>query len=139
MAKSKNETRIAQTGVASPAEATDKVSRTHRVAKSKKRSRERQEDDVSPPDAADKAEPPDTSAARKKRSRGPRFGPREQENDEYMDVEAGLNKLIAQMDGQLISDYLARKTAIFGDGLTAVELSDLVVPGEYTVISTRGD
>ncbi|OTA98448.1 hypothetical protein M426DRAFT_69808 [Hypoxylon sp. CI-4A] len=47
------------------------------------------------------------------------------EDDEYLDLEAGVNKKIALVDNLLLSDHLAKKIRRFGTDLPPVELSQL--------------
>ncbi|EGS22823.1 uncharacterized protein CTHT_0012990 [Thermochaetoides thermophila DSM 1495] len=47
------------------------------------------------------------------------------DDDADLDVEAGLNRAFARMDGQLLADHLAQKTRRFGTELSSVELNDL--------------
>jgi len=57
------------------------------------------------------------------------------DDDADLDVEAGLNRAFARMDGQLLADHLAQKTRRFGTELSSVELNDLYISGEYTILS----
>lgn len=75
----------------------------------------------------------DTSGAAaitmKKRKKQPR------DEDGDLDVEAGVNRVFARMDSQLIADHVAQKTARFGSDLSAVELADLYISGMLSVCS----
>ncbi|KAK4192583.1 U3-containing 90S pre-ribosomal complex subunit-domain containing protein [Podospora australis] len=52
---------------------------------------------------------------------------KQREDEADLDVEAGLNKSFARMDGQLLADHIAQKTSRFGTDLSPVELSDLYI------------
>ncbi|KAK4124949.1 hypothetical protein N657DRAFT_570029 [Parathielavia appendiculata] len=49
------------------------------------------------------------------------------EDEDDLDVEAGLNRAFERMDGQLLADHIAQKTRRFGADLSPVELSDLYI------------
>ena len=70
----------------------------------------------------------DDSSSRKKRKKQVR----EDEGD--LDVETGLNRAFERMDGQLLADHIAQKTARFGSDLSPVELSDLYISGEERAV-----
>jgi protein CMS1 len=55
---------------------------------------------------------------------------RRQMDEDHLDTILGINKSIALMDSQLLSDYLGQNTRRFGTDLSPVELGDLAVPGE---------
>ncbi|KAI1380008.1 U3-containing 90S pre-ribosomal complex subunit-domain containing protein [Hypoxylon crocopeplum] len=48
-----------------------------------------------------------------------------EEDEEYLDLEAGVNKKIALIDNLLLADHLAKKIRRFGSDLKPVELSQL--------------
>lgn len=50
------------------------------------------------------------------------------EDEDNLDLDAGLNLALASMDGQLLSDHLAQQVSRFGTDLSSVELVDLHVP-----------
>lgn len=56
---------------------------------------------------------------------------KQREDEADLDVEAGLNKAFARMDGQLLADHVAQKTSRFGTELSPIELSDLYISGEW--------
>ncbi|KAG7291680.1 csm1-like protein [Staphylotrichum longicolle] len=49
------------------------------------------------------------------------------EDEDDLDMEAGLNRAFERMDGQLLADHIAQKTRRFGTDLSPVELSDLYI------------
>jgi protein CMS1 len=53
------------------------------------------------------------------------------EDEDDLDMEAGLNRAFERMDGQLVADHIAQKTRRFGTDLSPVELSDLYISGEH--------
>jgi protein CMS1 len=50
-----------------------------------------------------------------------------EEDEELLDLEAGVNTALVRMDPQLLADYVARQTKRFGTDLSTVELSDLYI------------
>lgn len=48
-----------------------------------------------------------------------------EEDEEYLDLEAGVNKKIGLIDNLLLADHLAKKIRRFGTDLTPIELSRL--------------
>ncbi|RYP19000.1 hypothetical protein DL765_003583 [Monosporascus sp. GIB2] len=81
-----------------------------------------------------KSESMASKAKLKKRSRDEDGGARKrrrksafEEDDLLFDMEAGVNRAIALMDSQLMSDHIAQKTSRFGTDLSPVELSDLYI------------
>lgn len=49
------------------------------------------------------------------------------EDEELLDLEAGVNTAFVRMDPQLLADHVARQTKRFGTDLSSVELSDLYI------------
>ncbi|KAI4870299.1 U3-containing 90S pre-ribosomal complex subunit-domain containing protein [Hypoxylon rubiginosum] len=76
-------------------------------------------------------------AKSKKRHRDPETGAKKRrksafdEDEEYLDLEAGVNKKIALIDNLLLADHLAKKVRRFGTDLTPVELSRLDISPSY--------
>ena len=50
-------------------------------------------------------------------------------HEDDLDEELGINLAIAQMDGNLTVNYVARRTKKFEPDLTGVELDELYLPG----------
>ncbi|KAL5906511.1 Protein cms1 [Pyricularia oryzae] len=96
---------------------------TSSIPKPKKR--KARPDDDAPATAANLTVP-----VGKKRKQNAKKGKRAavQDDDSLLDLDAGLNLAIANMDSQLLSDYLAQQTTRFGTDLSSVELADLHVP-----------
>ncbi|KAI0894395.1 U3-containing 90S pre-ribosomal complex subunit-domain containing protein [Annulohypoxylon nitens] len=59
-----------------------------------------------------------------------------EEDEEYLDLEAGVNKKIALVDNLLLADYLAKKIRRFGTELKPVELSQLDISPNYITDTT---
>ncbi|RYP50722.1 hypothetical protein DL769_010912 [Monosporascus sp. CRB-8-3] len=81
-----------------------------------------------------KSETVASKAKSKKRARDEDGGARKrrrksafEEDDLLFDIEAGVNRAIALMDSQLMSDHIVQKTSRFGTDLSPVELSDLYI------------
>ncbi|KAI5867443.1 U3-containing 90S pre-ribosomal complex subunit-domain containing protein [Durotheca rogersii] len=85
-----------------------------------------------------------SKAKSKKRYRGDdddgsrkRRKPAHDEDEGYLDLEAGVNKKIALVDSLLLADHLAKKIRRFGTDLTPVELSCLdISPSSITDTSS---
>ncbi|KAI6381809.1 csm1-like protein [Pyricularia grisea] len=107
---------------------------TSSIPKPKKR--KARPDDDAPPKVANSTVP-----VGKKRKQNTKKGKRvAQDDDSLLDLDAGLNLAIANMDSQLLSDYLAQQTTRFGTDLSSVELADLHVPaGAIKDTSSFGD
>lgn len=60
------------------------------------------------------------------------------EDEDDLDMEAGLNRAFERMDGQLLADHIAQKTRRFGTDLSPVELSDLYISGERSQVWEHG-
>lgn len=52
------------------------------------------------------------------------------EEEDGLDLEAGINTAFATMDNQLVSDYIAQKTRKFESDLSSIELEDKYIPGQ---------
>ena len=63
-------------------------------------------------------------AVKKKETRRSKFG-----NDEYLDIEQGLNTAIGRLDGHMLADYVAQSENRFGQDLSSVEIEDRCIPG----------
>lgn len=86
-------------------------------------------------------EPDDPARTSKKRKRGaveqgakkaakkakPKKG--NADEDEEIDIENGINKAFAQMDNQLLADYVAQRTRRYESDLSLVELEDKYISG----------
>lgn len=85
-----------------------------------------------PPErTAKKRRTPEDGGVKKKRKKQVR------EDEEDLDIEAGLNRSFERMDSQLVADHMAQKTSRFGTDLSSVELSDLYISGEKTPVVIR--
>lgn len=51
------------------------------------------------------------------------------DEDDGLDLEAGINTAFANMDNQLVSDYIAQKTRKFESDLSSIELEDKYISG----------
>lgn len=54
------------------------------------------------------------------------------EQSKKQDDKEGIDESIGKMDGRLLGDHFAQKAKRLDKQLSAVELSDLSVPGAYT-------
>lgn len=60
---------------------------------------------------------------------------KEQFEDDYLDIEAGVNKRFAEMDSQLLADYVDQRTTQFESDLSAIELEDRHISGTFNNLS----
>lgn len=65
----------------------------------------------------------DSQPARAKKQKASKYD----EDEELLDLEAGVNTAFVRMDPQLLADHVARQTKRFGTDLSSVELSDLYI------------
>lgn len=76
-------------------------------------------------------QPPVSKAKSKKRPRNDEITSRKrrkqayEEEEEYLDLEAGVNKKISMIDSLLLADHYSKKIRRFGTELKPVELSQL--------------
>jgi protein CMS1 len=94
-------------------------------------------------------EPNDSAKASKKRKRGgieqgakkaaknPKTKKGKTNEDDEIDVEAGINKAFAHMDNQLLADYVAQRTRKYESDLSSVELEDKYLPGKFECFPKR--
>lgn len=72
----------------------------------------------------------DGDANDKKRAKKPKSKKQKHEDEElHLDTEAGINKRFAEMDSQLLADYMDQRTRQHESDLSAVELEDKHIPG----------
>ena len=87
-------------------------------------------------------EPEDSARTSKKRKRGalkqdakkgakrPKATKEKAHEDKELEFEAGINAAFANMDSQLLADYVAQRTRSFENILSSVELEDKYLPGK---------
>ena len=71
----------------------------------------------------------------KKAAKKPKTKKGKTDQDDEIDTEAGINKAFAQMDNQLLADYVAQRTRKYENDLSPVELEDKYIPGIYSIES----
>lgn len=54
-----------------------------------------------------------------------------EDQDETLNLEQGVNTSIAKFDNRLLADFVAQRTKRFDPGLTLVELEDRHIPGRF--------
>lgn len=59
--------------------------------------------------------------------------------EEVIDEELGVNTAIGQMDSQLLSDYVAKRTKKFEPNMSAVEMEDRYIPTRAVLDTTSWD
>ncbi|KAI1392551.1 U3-containing 90S pre-ribosomal complex subunit-domain containing protein [Hypoxylon trugodes] len=89
--------------------------------------------------AAPKAKPKKRRQDDESRSRKRRKPTTYEEDEEFLDLDAGVNKKVAQIDNLLLADYLANKIRRFGTDLKPVELSQLDISPSYIKDTTSFD
>lgn len=97
----------------------------------KKRKRQADESAASKQDAA----PPSADAPSKKKKKAKKNKKEQPEQD--VNRKDGVDESIGKMDGRLLADHFAQKAKKLDKELSAVELSDLSVPGEYQFLYCR--
>lgn len=65
----------------------------------------------------------------------PKIKRRNFENEANIDVGAGLNNAFAEMDSQLLADYVAQRTRTYETSLSVIELEDRYISGRLSLIS----
>lgn len=65
----------------------------------------------------------------KKAVKGEKSGKSKPGDDDYLDLEQGLNTAIGNLDSHLIADYVAQQDKRFELDLSAVEMEDRHIPG----------
>ncbi|KAI1460104.1 U3-containing 90S pre-ribosomal complex subunit-domain containing protein [Annulohypoxylon moriforme] len=90
-----------------------------------------------------KKRPAASKAKSKKRRQDDESGSRKrrkptayEEDEEYLDLDAGVNKKIALVDNLLLADHLSKKIRRFGSDLKPVELSQLDISPSYIADTT---
>jgi len=58
--------------------------------------------------------------------------------DDDLDEELGLNLALGRMEGQILVDYIARRTKKYEPDLSTIELDELYLPGNYSLLSSAG-
>lgn len=91
-------------------------------------------------DESTKQDKPDTTSAapaaasepnKKKRKKAKKSKKQPEEDGKTQDRKDGIDESIGKMDGRLLADYFAQRAKKLDKELSAVELSDLSVPGMY--------
>ena len=85
--------------------------------------------------AEDKPEPSAEELAKKPKTKKQK----QQYEDENLDMELGVNKGFAQMDSQLLADYVDQKTRQFEKELSSVELEDRHIAASWITDTTAYD
>lgn len=89
-------------------------------------------------DESTKQDKPDTAPAapaaadgpnRKKRKKAKKNKKQPDQGEKTQDRKDGIDESIGKMDGRLLADYFAQRAKKLDKELSAVELSDLSVPG----------
>jgi protein CMS1 len=71
---------------------------------------------------------------KKKRKKNKKNKQQPEQDGKSQDRKGGVDESIGKMDGRLLADYFAQRAQKLDKELSAVELSDLSVPGMYQVL-----
>jgi protein CMS1 len=75
---------------------------------------------------------------KKKRKKNKKNKQQPEQDGKSQDRKGGVDESIGKMDGGLLADYFAQRAQKLDKELSAVELSDLSVPGVYQVLQFLG-
>lgn len=76
----------------------------------------------------------ESSGLSKKRRKKDRDGDNLSEKSEDQERKGGTDESISKMDGRLLADHFMQRSRKLNKELTAIELNDLHIPGEVTII-----
>jgi len=95
--------------------------------------RKRQADDAAPKqEKPEAAGTPSEGSIKKKQKKNKNKKKQAGQDEEQSSRKDGIDESIGKMDGRLLGDHFAQKAKRHEKELSAVELSDLSVPGVYT-------
>lgn len=97
----------------------------------KKRKRQADDSAASKQDKSDAAPPPADAPNKKKKNAKKN---KKEQSEQDVNRKDGVDESIGKMDGRLLADHFMQKAKKLDKELSAVELSDLSVPGEYNLI-----
>lgn len=98
--------------------------------------RKRQADDAAPKQEKPEAGTPVEGSSKKKQKKNKK---KQAEHDENQSTRKdGIDESIGKMDGRLLGDHFAQKAKRHDKELSAVELSDLSIPGLLNFYSSVG-
>ena len=99
--------------------------------------------------ASPEAEDTQSDSKKRKRGVGPEQGSKKAakkvkskkakvDEDNELDIEAGINNAFTHMDNQLLADYVAQRTRKYESDLSSVEFwEDKYIPGMCSVLSAH--
>lgn len=97
--------------------------------------RKRQADDTAPKQEKPEASTPAEGSTKKKQKKNKNKKKSIEQDAEQSSRKDGIDESIGKMDGRLLGDHFAQKAKRHEKELSAVELSDLSVPGMHTSIN----
>lgn len=97
--------------------------------------RKRQADDTAPKQEKPEAGTPAEGSTKKKQKKNKNKKKIAEHDAEHSSRKDGIDESIGKMDGRLLGDHFAQKAKRHEKELSAVELSDLSVPGMDTSIN----
>jgi protein CMS1 len=100
--------------------------------------RKRQADDAAPKQEKPEAGTPAEGSSKKKQKKNKNKKKQAEHDESQSTRKDGIDESIGKMDGRLLGDHFAQKAKRHDKELSAVELSDISVPGMYTCDSSVG-
>lgn len=101
--------------------------------------RKRQADDAAPKQEKPEAGTPAEGSSKKKQKKNKNKKKQAEHDESQSTRKDGIDESIGKMDGRLLGDHFAQKAKRHDKELSAVELSDLSVPGmDTSYCSARG-
>jgi protein CMS1 len=100
--------------------------------------RKRQADDAAPKQEKPEASKPAEGSSKKKQKKSINKKKQAEHEEQQSTRKDGIDESIGKMDGRLLGDHFAKKAKRHEKELSAVELSDLSVPGTYTSYCSVG-
>lgn len=94
--------------------------------------RKRQAEDAAPQQEKTEAAGTPAEGTTKKKQKKNKNKKKQADDGEQSSRKDGIDESIGKMDGRLLGDYFAQKAKRHEKELSAVELSDLSIPGKYT-------
>lgn len=104
--------------------------------------RKRQADDAAPKQEKPEAGTPAEGSSKKKQKKNKNKKKQAEHDGEHSSRKDGIDESIGKMDGRLLGDHFAQKAKRHDKELSAVELSDLSIPGMcismFLVVEAKG-
>ncbi|KAJ5114682.1 Protein CMS1 [Penicillium alfredii] len=110
---------------------------SHKLEKKRKRQADASSSKQDKPETSPAAPAAATDGSnKKKRKKAKKNNPQSEQDVKQQDRKDGVDESIGKMDGPLLADYFAQRAKKLDKELSAVELSDLSVPGSVFLDTT---